>query len=90
MNQKYFTRAGAIIALFYIGWFVYERFTCINCWGNDIFFSIPAIALVPASFENSVIAKYIVVLINASLIDLVIYYFGKGITYASTKIPKSK
>jgi hypothetical protein len=79
--QKITTYLGYLLAVFYMAWFLYERFTCIGCWGNDIFFAIPTMALVPASLEENVVTKYIVVFVNAGLIFVAIYLFGKILDY---------
>lgn len=76
MITKYFSGFGAVIALSYIGMFIYARFTCFNCWGNDLFYAIPFMALVPASLESNIIAKYLVAFGNALLIWLIISGLG--------------
>lgn len=80
MIPTFFTRLGLFLSGFYIVWFLYERFTCFQCWGNDLFFSIPGMAIIPASLETTTLAKYLVVLINAALLFVVVYLIGKVIS----------
>lgn len=89
MISKFFTRAGAFLAVAYIGWFVYERFICSLCWGNDLFFSIPFMALVPASFEGSIPIRYLVVCANAILLWLFMAGIGKMIACVASYFKKA-
>lgn len=88
MILKFFSRFSFGTAIFYVGWFIYKRFTCISCWGNDLFFSVPFMALVPASLENFVIVKYFVVICNALLLWGVIYGVGEIIHCVVKKFKK--
>lgn len=88
MISNIFSKLGLVLALAYIIWFVYERITCISCWGNDIFFSIPFMAIVPASFESVTAVKYFVVLGNALLIYLFVAGLGKALSCVVNGIKK--
>lgn len=81
MAPHFSSKIALTLSVAYFIWFVYERFTCISCWGNDIFFSIPFIALVPAPFEGLVVVKYLVVIANAILLWSIIYGAGALFSY---------
>ncbi len=89
METKLYTKIGLFLSGFYILWYIYERIVCgALCWGNDLFFSIPAMALVPSSLEGNTVAKYLVVIANAILLFIVVYCLDWIITSLVSNMKK--
>lgn len=89
METKLSTKIALFLSGFYILWYIYERIVCgPSCWGNDLFFSIPAMALVPASLEGNITAKYLVVIANAALLFIAVYSIGWIIASVVSSVKK--